>query len=143
MSGFVIKQHQTYYARLDVPVDVRSSIGKAAFKQTLKTSDLKLATERAALLVAQWKVEIRKARNNSTDWEEGVISARDEILTKKWADQHEKGNAMQSLFDAVLQTKHLTQVEDINRLDQVIKTGAPSTFFKSSYIDRFESLSLY
>ena len=57
-----------FYAYLNIPVDVRHAFdGKRNIKQTLKTTDKKLASELALPIVGQWKAKIRAAREtNST-----------------------------------------------------------------------------
>ncbi len=55
-------RHRTYFAYLDVPIDVRKRMGRRVFRQTLQTDSRSVAERRAAPLIAQWKAEIERAR---------------------------------------------------------------------------------
>lgn len=58
----------TWHVRLDVPADVRPHFGhRRVLSESLKTGDKRLANERGALLIAQWKREIRAARGDRPD----------------------------------------------------------------------------
>ncbi|MDH0892893.1 MULTISPECIES: DUF6538 domain-containing protein [unclassified Pseudomonas] len=61
----------TYHVRLDIPADVRPLFGhRRLLSQSLKTGDKRLAKERAPLVIAQWKAEIRAARGEKEDQRE-------------------------------------------------------------------------
>ena len=51
-----------YSAVLDVPKDVRDTIGRTSFRKSLKTSDKREALAKAHPLVSQWKEKIAEAR---------------------------------------------------------------------------------
>ena len=51
-----------YSAVLDVPKDVRGTIGRTSFRKSLKTSDKREALAKAHPLVSQWKEQIAEAR---------------------------------------------------------------------------------
>lgn len=54
----------TWHVRLDIPADARPYFGnRKVLSESLKTGDKRLAKERGALLIAQWKTEIRTARD--------------------------------------------------------------------------------
>lgn len=55
-------RNRIYHATLLVPQDVRASLGKVRFRQSLKTSSRQLAILRAAPLIEAWKLQIAKAR---------------------------------------------------------------------------------
>ena len=60
-------RHNTYFAILVVPKDVRQIIGKSKFFKTTSTGDLKLAETRASAMVLGWKSEINAARSEADD----------------------------------------------------------------------------
>lgn len=66
-SSYIELRYKTYYAVLYVPQDIRHIIKKAKFYQSLKTSDLKVAENRAQALVVAWKAEIASARATAED----------------------------------------------------------------------------
>lgn len=61
------KRKATWYAVLTVPADLRPTIGKLRYCQSTKTGDRGMAQTRAAVLVAVWKAELRKARGIAPD----------------------------------------------------------------------------
>lgn len=66
-ASYVVRRHNTYFAELYVPKDVRHIIGKVKFFKSTKTGDRKIAEDRAAAMVLNWKAEIAAARNNADD----------------------------------------------------------------------------
>ncbi len=74
-------RHRTYFAYLDVPKDVRKGIGRRVFRQTLQTDSRSVAERRAAPLIAQWKAEIARAReepnhNDARFWRNALRRAK-------------------------------------------------------------------
>ena len=57
-------RHNTYFAYLDVPKDVRSKLRRRVFRETLRTDSRSVAKRRAAPKIANWKSQIEKARGN-------------------------------------------------------------------------------
>ena len=76
-------RHHKYSAYLDVPADVRPKLKRRVFRQTLKTDSLSVAKRRAAPLIAQWKAEISRAReepnhNDAKFWRDKLRRAPDD-----------------------------------------------------------------
>ena len=74
-------RHRTYFVYLDVPIDVRKHIGRRVFRQTLQTDSKSVAERRAAPLIAQWKAEIERAReepnhNDARFWRNALRRAK-------------------------------------------------------------------
>ena len=74
-------RHRTYFVYLDVPIDVRKRIGRRVFRQTLQTDSKSVAERRAAPLIAQWKAEIARAReepnhNDARFWRNALRRAK-------------------------------------------------------------------
>jgi integrase len=70
-------RHRTYFAYLDVPKDVRKGLGRRIYRHTLQTDSRSVADRRAALLIAQWKAEIARAReepnhNDAKFWRDAL-----------------------------------------------------------------------
>jgi len=60
-------RYKTFYAILYVPKDVRHALGKTKFTKSTKTSDVKIAQQRADAFVIGWQAEIARARLDSDD----------------------------------------------------------------------------
>lgn len=56
------RRYQTYFAYLDVPADVRGTLGRRIFRKTLDTDSTSIAKRRAAPLIEHWKKLIEAAR---------------------------------------------------------------------------------
>ncbi len=76
-------RHRTYFAYLDVPKDVRKGLRRRVFRQTLRTDSRSVAERRAAPLIAQWKAEIARRReepnhNDARYWRDALRRAKDD-----------------------------------------------------------------
>ena len=60
-------RHNTYFAVLFIPKEVRPIIGKLKYYETTGTHDLKIAQAIATIKVIKWKTEIANARRNTED----------------------------------------------------------------------------
>ena len=74
-------RHRTYFAYLDVPKDVREVLRRRVFRQTLKTDSRSVAERRAAPMIAQWKSEIARVReepnhNDAKFWRDALRRAK-------------------------------------------------------------------
>ena len=77
------RRHRTFFAYLDVPKDVRKVIGRRVFRQTLQTDSRSVAERRAAPLIAKWKAEIERRRqepnhNDAKFWRDALRRAKDD-----------------------------------------------------------------
>ena len=79
MSKNIERRGNTWYATLHVPEDVRHIIGKSKFFQSLKTTDKRVAENRAAPIVAAWKAQIQAARGISDPFMEEALRLRSVI----------------------------------------------------------------
>ena len=66
-----------------MPKDVRKGIGRRIFRQTLQTDSRSVAERRAAPLIAPWKAEISRAReepnhNDARYWRDALRRAKDD-----------------------------------------------------------------
>ncbi len=73
-------RYNTFFAYLDVPADLRLKLNRRVFRQTLKTDSRSVAERRAAPLIAQWKSEISRLReepnhNDAKYWREALRRA--------------------------------------------------------------------
>ncbi len=73
MASHLLLKHNTYYARLDIPKDVREQFGRREFKQSLKTGNKQTALVRVGPVVAAWKQQISNARGGGSIAEEAAI----------------------------------------------------------------------
>lgn len=67
MPRYIEKRRKRWYAVLDVPKDVRKSIGLNRFVQSLETESEANALLRAGVLVERWKKEISVARSGDLE----------------------------------------------------------------------------
>lgn len=56
-------RHRTYFAYLDIPKDVRATLARRVYRQTLQTASRTVAERRAAPIIARWKSDIATARD--------------------------------------------------------------------------------
>lgn len=75
------RRGHVWFAYLDIPADVRGALRRRVFRKTLKTDSRTVAQRRAAPLVAHWKSEIARAReepdhNDTLYWREALRSAK-------------------------------------------------------------------
>jgi integrase len=80
-----------YYATLLVPEDVRSTLGKTRFKQSLGTGNKREAELLKAPYIASWKAQIKQARgstnavsNEALRWKNALAQAPDEDTRHTW-----------------------------------------------------------
>lgn len=67
MSNYILLQRKCWYARLGIPAELRSHYnGKRELKQTLKTSDKRVAVLKAMKLVGSWKLQFDALRGSVT-----------------------------------------------------------------------------
>jgi len=76
-------RHNTFFAYLDVPADVRAKLNRRVFRETLQTDSRSVAARRAAPKIARWKTEIARARaepnhNDAKFWRDALRRAKDE-----------------------------------------------------------------
>lgn len=89
-------RHRRYYAYLDVPVDVRRKLNRRVFRQTLQTDSRSVAQRRSAPLIAQWKSEIARAReepdhNDALYWRNALQNAKtpeNRLLVETLLEEH-------------------------------------------------------
>ena len=92
-----IKRHNTWFAVLTIPAELRPIIGKARFSQSTQTGSSTEAAPRVALLVALWKAQIVKARGRVPDPKQTFWEAlrHDLIDAKNRGDEATEG----AIFD--------------------------------------------
>jgi len=66
----------TYYARLNIPKDMRLHWGKSELIQSLKTSDYKIAQARAMSVIGDWKQEFHQLRTGEASFERRAMEVR-------------------------------------------------------------------
>ncbi len=73
------KRHQTWFAKVRVPADLRDVLGRSVFIQTTGESDPVRAALRARPIIAEWHDAIRKARRPLGEGFRDNIMARDDL----------------------------------------------------------------
>jgi hypothetical protein len=99
---YLVKRRKQWWARHDLPQDLRAHFGAARLQESLGTDDRKVAEKRAAILGVQWQNEIEKARTGSVDhieqdaefWRRRLLDAGSEeereIITDFIAEEAER-----------------------------------------------------
>ena len=93
MASNIERRRNTWYATLHVPEDVRQRIGKSKLFQSLKTTDKRIAEERARPIIAQWKAQIAAARGNTDPFLEEALMWRREY------EEHDHPIVVQELIE--------------------------------------------
>lgn len=88
------RRHHTYFAYLDVPADLRGKLDRRIFRKTLQTDSRSVALRRAAPLIAHWKAEIARLReepdhNDAKFWRDALRRAPDDEQRAVILDQIE------------------------------------------------------
>lgn len=80
-------QGGTYHVRLAIPKDVQNAFGgKRILSQSLKTGARQEALDRRLPILAQWKAQIKLAREGKPlpeDWQDGIASAVEQVNALK------------------------------------------------------------
>ena len=87
-------RHQTYFAYLDIPADLRGKLARRVFRKTLQTDSRSVALRRAAPLIAHWKAEFARLRdepdhNDAKFWRDALRRATDDEQRAVILDQIE------------------------------------------------------
>ncbi|BAE51959.1 tyrosine-type recombinase/integrase [Paramagnetospirillum magneticum] len=64
---YLVKRRRKWWARHDLPEDLKAYFGASRLQEGLDTEDRKVAEKRAAILWVQWQNEMEKARKGSVD----------------------------------------------------------------------------
>ena len=76
MTNHIQLRGKSYYARLNVPKDLRPHWGKSELIQSLKTSDHKIAQARAMSVIGDWKQEFHQLRAGGGSFERQAMEVR-------------------------------------------------------------------
>ena len=76
MSSHLQLRGDTYYARLNIPKDMRLHWGKSELIQSLRTSDYKIAQARAMSVIGGWKQEFHQLRTGEASFERRAMEVR-------------------------------------------------------------------
>lgn len=95
MSNHIEQRANLWYATLIIPKDVRETLGKFKFIQSLGTPNRREALIRSAPLIALWKTQIDEARGNT-----GAVA--NEALRWKGYLNQAKGVELDVLEDMLL-----------------------------------------
>ncbi|MFB3134459.1 MAG: DUF6538 domain-containing protein, partial [Rhodospirillales bacterium] len=89
MPSYIERRRRLWYAKLNIPEDVRDVLGKMRFVQSLKTDSMSTAARHAVPLIARWKMQIDQARANKAgnrdpledearSWREALLDTKDD-----------------------------------------------------------------
>lgn len=99
MPRFLEKRRRRWYAVLDVPQDLRKTIGKKRLVKSLETDSLSVAEARVLAAIHQWKIlfaEIREGRHNQAPYPTAWRFKIDELRQAK-VPEHEIAEALGSI----------------------------------------------
>jgi integrase len=133
-----LRGHQ-WYARLNVPADVQGKLRRRKFRVALKTTDRKVARDRAAVKVAQWRELIERARGKPID----EMRAWREILRR--ADSEDKRKQVEGeIIDEALRHHGLdvnfeeyATEEDRAAVDRYIAIATGEIVETAEYLDEW------
>ena len=92
-----------WYATLHVPPDVRDTLGKSKFLQSLKTTDKRVAERRAGVLIPVWKEQIAAARGGAPD-----TFIADALM---WRHEYQTNEAKLEVRDLIIQAAKERQTD--------------------------------
>jgi len=75
MPRYLEKRRRRWYAYLNIPKDLRPSLGKRRFIRSLETESLSVAERRIHSVIAEWKKEIAIARGNEIGTDDELLEA--------------------------------------------------------------------
>jgi integrase len=67
MTGYLQKRRRRWYAVLEIPKSLRPHFGRTRFLQSLGTDSLSVAQRRVGPLIASWRTQIARAREEPED----------------------------------------------------------------------------
>ena len=111
---YLTKQGRYFYAVLEVPKDVRRTIGKTSFRKTLKTTDRWQAEQRARQYIEEWKEAIRVARLSP----EEQLEHQTELLRQDWKELEKLKETAQTEaeFEEVNNFAHVLQEVTVDKI---------------------------
>lgn len=95
-------RYRTFHAFHDIPADLQATLGRKRFAKSLDTSDKETAKARAAILEAQWRTAIERARGTSPAYLENQAAWYKAAL--KRASPAEREVIMGQLTDQAMDT---------------------------------------
>uniref|UniRef100_UPI0025CDBE07 DUF6538 domain-containing protein n=1 Tax=uncultured Dechloromonas sp. TaxID=171719 RepID=UPI0025CDBE07 len=126
-----------WHASLLVPKDVRESLGKTRFKQSLGTANRREAIHLAAPIVAHWKAQIKQARgstnavaNEALRWKQALRQAPDEDTLDTWEQ------VLGDKVEAIAEAKGYEAAQEFRDLAAGIST--PSNQYFESWKDQIK-----
>lgn len=75
MPRYLEKRRRRWYAYLNIPKDLRLSLGRRRFIRSLETESLSVAERRVHSVIAEWKKEIAVARGNELGTDDELLKA--------------------------------------------------------------------
>lgn len=126
-----------WHASLLVPKDVRETLGKTRFKQSLGTANRREAIHLAAPIVAHWKAQIKQARgstnavaNEALRWKQALMQAPDEDTLDTW--EHVLGDKV----EAIAETKGYEAAQEFS--DIATGRATPSNQYFETWKDQIK-----
>ena len=126
MASNIERRRNTWYATLHVPEDVRQRIGKSKLFQSLKTTDKRVAEERARPIIAQWKAQIAAARGNADPFLEEALMWRREY------EEHDQPIVVREFIEQEADRIAASRGSDAGKTFYAVATGIQTpmdTFF--------------
>lgn len=79
MAGdrYLTRSRDTWLFQMAVPSDCQAAIGKRLIRQSLKTGDRRIASQRARPLIDRWHAEFDRIRGRETAWAEAGVRLRE------------------------------------------------------------------
>lgn len=140
MPKNIERRSNTWYATLHVPLDVRSKIGKSKFFLSLKTTDKRVAEDRASRVVAGWKDQISAARGNSDPFIDEMLAWRRELDQAELLQTPEEASSYEILSGLVSErAEEIARREGNPRAQHFYRVAHGEDTLLSQYFDEWAS----
>lgn len=119
---------RVWYATLLVPPDVRDSLGRVRFKQSLGTSNRREAVLKAAPFIARWKAQISQARGFAGAVSEEVKRWRDALVATDEDSQEMAALLLKDAADQIEERKGFDAAQEFYELSSGLVTPSAQYF---------------
>lgn len=141
-GSYLEKRHNTYYASLKVPKDLRGIIGKSNLFKSLQTDSLKIAKIKVLSVVSEWKMLFEAVKNN-----DDLISSAVQLRKLKETNPHIDVDqlAMDAFTQRVQKTPSSEPVYDVitPQHGQALSVAMDVSYPLSIHIPDYEKSLIY
>lgn len=138
MADNIERRGNTWYAVLHIPADVRHKFDKFKFHESLKTTDRRIAVERARALVGKWKAQIAEARGQSDPFIEEALAWKRQLSKAEMADRPEDASEHEVLSLALSDhAERLAEQHGASRAGLFVRIATSSDALLSEFFEEW------